>query len=94
MNQSQLFFHPDKRRSDITTSTEEKSAQFSQVKEAWATLAACRALFQELRDFQQRVKAAAATPEEEEEEEEEHDQPLMASCASTCGRNKMMRSVT
>jgi len=77
MNQSQLFFHPDKRRRDIATSAEEKSAQFSQVKEAWATLATCRALFQELRDFQQRSKAAAAAAREEEDDEAEHDQPFV-----------------
>ncbi len=61
MGQSQLFFHPDKRRQDTDTSAEDKAAQFSQVKEAWAALAACRPLFHELRSFRHLVKAAKKT---------------------------------
>jgi len=51
MNRSQAFFHPDKRKTDLTTSAEEKSAQFAQVKETWSQLVAYRSRFQVLRAY-------------------------------------------
>lgn len=74
MNQSQLFFHPDKRRQDTATSAEEKTAQFSKVKAAWAALAACRGLFQELRTFKHRRAAAAEAAQGEEAEADAEEQ--------------------
>ena len=58
MKRSQTFFHPDKREGDRATSTEDKSAQFAQVKQAWSELSAYRARFQEVRTYQVKVQAS------------------------------------
>jgi hypothetical protein len=61
MKRSQTFFHPDKRAQDEAASTDEKSAQFAQVKQAWNELCSYRARFQELRAYQVNVQASLAS---------------------------------
>ena len=55
MNKSRMFFHSDKRGRDQATDASTQTSQFSQVKDAWDRLSACRLLFRQLRGFRAAV---------------------------------------